>query len=388
VPQILPFSAIRYSHAGDLAAVTAPPYDVISPHERDHLQSLDPKNFIHITLGGDYREDTTGGEKYQAAARTFRDWLDHNVLAKDEQDAFWIYSTEYTIDGEARTTSGLVAALELEDWDEGEVLPHERTIKGPIVDRLNLTRAVQANLEPLWFFASKPLPGFKDFIAESTAEPPTAWAVDPDGVRHSIWRAVAEAVKPVQDLLSATPLIVADGHHRYETAIAYRDEMRERSGPGPWDQTLAFIVDPVEYPPALLPIHRLTTGVTLGAEHGITEFEGSVESLYRTVQAAGPGTIGAASQQGLYLLPTTGPLDTRFLAESLLEPSGAEVIYEHDLLEIERAVEAGQTAFLMAAVPIGVVAAMALEGERMPPKTTLFWPKPRSGFVMRDLLTP
>lgn len=395
MPDILPFRAIHYPWNSDFSRLTAPPYDVISPGERDSLIAAHDNNVIRVTLGGDHSGEDE--KKYQKAGSRLRDWLASGILIQDPEPLFFLYGMTYSEDGERKTTLGLLASLGLEEFGAGQIFPHERTIPGPIQDRLHLLRSTEANLEPLWFFASSRVAGFRQIMERTKSEPPLAQVTDSADVAHELWPVDPTAALQLRQSIAATPLVIADGHHRYETALAFREERRSADGPGPWDETLALIVDPVDYPPLLKPIHRLTQGLSVGQ---ITELayeasgNGSVplermdndlNKVVRRVEEEGPGTIGIVTVRGAWIITTNAELDTSYLNDNILEPTGASVRYEHDPKEVEAMLADGVVAFILAPAPIDLVASKALAGERMPPKTTLFWPKPRSGFVMRDL---
>ena len=385
VALIRPFRGIRYRPGTDLAAVSAPPYDVISPEERNRLEESDRHNVIQVTLAAERPGDDDTTNRYSRAAATFREWLESGLLVADAEPHLYLYRSDFTIEGRERSTAGIVGALELEELGAGAVFGHEKTRPGPKADRLSLMRTTRANLEALWFFASRPMDGFRELVDEMAETDPEADVLDPHDVRHRLWTLPAEAAEAMGKLLVDIPLVVADGHHRYETAVTYRDERRAADGPGPWDYTLALVADPLQFAPELLPIHRLVPGLPVEKLPAVEPFDGSFRELLEAVEQAGPGMIGVASAQGNWTLRTTGDVDTVWLAEHVLEPNGAEVTYEHDVDIVEREVRGGAPAFLMAAVPVPLVAEKALAGVRLPPKTTLFWPKPRTGLVMRDL---
>lgn len=388
MPEIFPFRAVKYQDGTDLALVTAPPYDVITPQEAAALRLLHPENVINLSLGGDHaltEISPDADDKYSVAGGLFRNWLGTGVLVKDPQESFFIYSISYSHDGRRHQTAGLVAALHLEPFGTGGILPHEQTIAGPKSDRLNLMRTSRANFEPLWFFAAQPLQGWGELTGRTLESRPMSQMTDDGGAVHALWRISPGSASEIVEQIARIPIVMADGHHRYETAISYRDERREKDGPGPWDATLAFISDTAEYRPALLGTHRLVYGIDRAQLPDMQPFEGNLGGLAKVVADSGPGTIGVASAGGLWTVKSLAGLDTLFLAEEIIGPQAAEVRYEHDLARVAGAVEGGATAFLIAPVPLDVVAQEAAAGHRLPPKTTLFWPKPRTGFVMRDL---
>jgi uncharacterized protein (DUF1015 family) len=385
VPEISGFRATRYAPGAELASVTAPPYDVIAPDERDRLAQLHPNNIVQLTLNKELDGDTPENNRYTRAAQTFRDWRSSGVLVTDDSERMFLYRLDFEADGQAQSIAGIVAALILEELGSGGVYGHERTIPGPKADRLSLMRATGANLEPLWFFASKTIPDFRQIVEELSAQEPVADMKDPQGIRHRVWSLSKEREARLSNEVEKIPLVVADGHHRYETSLTYRDERREADGPGPWDATLAMITDPVEYAPTVHPIHRLVKDLPLSEIPNLQPFEGSFEDLCAHVEASGPGTIGVANKNGLGTIRASGDIDTVWLAEKIIEPPNRPVRYEHDMrIVTERLAQKGETVFVMAATPVELVAKKALEGVRLPPKTTLFSPKPRSGLLLRS----
>lgn len=386
MPKITGFRAIHYPSGTDLSLVTAPPYDVISPVERDRLELSHPHNIVKITLGSDRAGDAASSNRYSRAAHLLRKWLASGQLVKDREEHVYLYRSDFSSQDGPGATAGVVAALELDELGDAQVYGHEMTTPGPKADRLALMRASRANLEPLWFFASETIGGFAHLVQKMAGEPAVADLVDTQGTRHRVWVLPDRQAEETMASLLSMPVVVADGHHRYETCLTYRDERREQDGPGPWDYTLALISDPQVFQPECLPIHRLVKDLSLSVVPGARPFKGSLEDLHRHVRKAGPGTIGMASMRGRWTIASSGEVDTVWLSENVLEPSGQLVTYEHDPDLVARAVaQEGATAFIMPATAVPLVARKALAGVRMPPKTTLFWPKPRSGLLMRDL---
>lgn len=385
VPRISSFRALRYSPGSNLELVSAPPYDVIAPDERDRLDGLDPHNIVKVTLGAEQPGDDESANRYTRAASLLKEWLASGVLVVDGTPHLYLYRSDFTAEGRPRSTAGVVAALELEELGEGGVFGHEKTRPGPKADRLALMRTTAANMEPLWFFASGAMDGFKELVEEREQAAPVAEVTDAEGVRHRAWQLSDRQAAAMAGVVGNTPLVVADGHHRYETSLTYRNERRAADGAGPWDSTLAIISDPVQFAPALSAIHRLVSNLSASQVPGLEPFDGSFGDLKEAVEDAGPGTVGVASSEGRWTVKAAGEVDTVWLAEQILEPNRAEIAYEHDPRIVEEAVAGGQLAFLMAPVPVELVAEKALAGVRLPPKTTLFWPKPRTGLLMRDL---
>ncbi|MBW3588933.1 MAG: DUF1015 domain-containing protein [Actinobacteria bacterium] len=376
------FRAIRYAPGTDFSLVAGPPYDVISTELRAELEGRHPANIIHLTLGPRLPEETD--DRYRDSGERFRSWLAEGVLVREDQPSVFLYRFDPP---DRPPSAAIICALELERLGEGDVLPHERTMPVPKADRLALMRTTQANLEPLWFVASRPLGIVSKAVDAVAGIQPEADVTGMENVRHRLWRLPKELMHITEDAIGDAKLVIADGHHRYETAIAYRDERTAAEGPGPWDFTLAMIQDPIDFGPILRPIHRVVSGYPVERvieKSRASRFSGTLQDLPTRVASVGSGTIGVASGNGLWTIATDADLDTLWLAE-MLEGSDAKVSYEHDLGQLENAISREEVVFVLAPIAIEKVTEMAISGERMPPKTTLFWPKPLSGLVMRDL---
>jgi uncharacterized protein (DUF1015 family) len=283
----------------------------------------------------------------------------------------------------------VVCTVELEPLGEGSILPHENTMPGPKRDRLEMMRATEANLEPLWFAADRSIGPILDLMTRAENEPPLL-DVTSDEVRHRIWPLEESAEAEFTENLSGGSLVVADGHHRYETAVTYRDEKRLTNGSGPWDSTLALIQDPEVATPDLRAIHRIVEGVSFAEIEKLVKIdnlpENIPESLEGVIEATREGGyIGVIGEEGAGLIASEGDLDTAFLAEAILGPLGAPTTYEHDIGELRTAIFEGSVVFIVAPIDVKRVVELATAGVRTPPKTTLFWPKPLSGLLLRDL---
>ena len=382
VAALEPFRALLYAPSIDPGLVTTPPYDVISPAERQRLERLHPYNIISIILGAELPGDQPGQDRYSRSAAYLRDWIAAGVLVYDDRPRLFAYRMDYEIGGVPGSSGGVIGALELEPLGSGGIHPHERTMPRPRSDRLELMKTTEANLEPIWLVGGPGVVG--PAVTSALQRGALIDFVDPAGVRHRLWRldeAEAAAVSRGMD----SPLVIADGHHRYAAALTYRDQMRAAHGGGPWDRTLALVSDPAEEPPALLAIHRVTDlhRDDLSGGAAPEPYGGDLASLANHLATVGPGTVGLADSSGRWTMPSRGTPDTAWLA-GVLDTAGATVAYEHDLDEVAAAVAAGSLAFLLAPIPIEVVITAALAGEVMPPKSTLFWPKPRTGLLLRD----
>jgi uncharacterized protein (DUF1015 family) len=347
---VKPFRALRYdeAQAGPLESLVAPPYDVISDDERAEYLARSPYNVVHLTLPDN--EDDAG--------RAFEDWQRDGVLVRDEAPAYWLLSQDYVgPDGVPRTRNGIVASLEAEPYDRGVVLPHERTHRGPKEGRLRLLRAVRAQLEPIFLLYDGP-----------AVEPP---AREPDleveGAR--LWR-VDEAPD-----LSSKQLLIADGHHRYETALAYAEE-----GGSPY--LMVVLVPTRQEGLTIFPTHRLAEELNGIPETNDFELHDALRRIEKASRDYPEVVLYRRSGTGIFV-GNRGQLDAE-LVESY-QPRG--VTYTPSVDEAIEAVDSGRAegAFLLRAPTIDQVRAVAERGETMPQKSTYFFPKLTSGLLFHPL---
>jgi uncharacterized protein (DUF1015 family) len=395
VPRFEPFRGLRYDrHRVSLADVTAPPYDVIDDRQRAELAGND-RNAVRIDLPID--ED--GEDRYDVAKRLLREWQDEQTLLTDEDPTFTIYRMTFTDEaGVVRKTTGVIGALELWPPGAGEILPHEHTTKKAKSDRLDMLRSTRYNLSAIWGLSLAA--GLTDLLP-TDAEPDAEWT-DPDGVTHTVWTSRdRERNGHIAALVLDKPIVVADGHHRYETSLQYRDERRVVDGPGTAaDLTMCFVVELVEDELTVQPIHRLVTGLPEGsALHILLSEHFDVEptdpfgpdAVARLVELGG---LGLVDDTGTFVLrPKEGAfdesveLDTVRLEQARDALPAHELSYQHGVANVVDAVAEGraQAAFLMRPATVAQIQAIAHGGERMPPKTTFFAPKPATGIVFRSL---
>ena len=393
MPRFVPFAGLRYDpDRVDLGDVVAPPYDVIDPQERATLEARSPYNAVHVELG---RADA-GRDVYASARHRFEEWLTDRVLVADPEPGFYVYRMGYHDEhGVARQTSGIIGALELSVPGQGDVFPHERTMGKPKDDRLNLMRACRANLSPVWCLS---LAAGLSALCQPT-EPPVARCTD-DGVHHRLWRVTQRGVvAAIEDVVASAPVVIADGHHRYETALAYRDERRAATGdaPGDADLLMTLVVELSDEQLHVRPIHRLLSGLPDGfdvARALAEEFE---------AEAAGPdaedlpdrmvaeGALGLVVPEGAWLLrprrPDADRADSELLERALAVLPPHSLDFHHSPEAVAKAVTAGEAGagVLLRPVAMGHIAAAAAAGRRLPEKTTFFSPKPRTGMVFRRL---
>jgi len=263
--EIIPFAGIRYSAGklADFSAVMAPPYDVISPELQDELYRRSPYNVVRLDYGKEEPGDAEGHDKYSRARTELDGWLGEGVLVTEPRPCLYLYRMEYrTPAGDPKLLSGIICMLRLEEWDKGVVLPHERTLKGPKADRMALVKATGVSASQIFSLYSDPDKTITKAMDRAVGtRPPDIRAVDDDGALHRVWAVDDEAaVEAAKRTLAARPVFIADGHHRYETAIAYRDICRSR-GPYTGDELFNFVpmylANMDEDGLTVLPTHRL-----------------------------------------------------------------------------------------------------------------------------------
>lgn len=401
MPRFEPFPGIRYDASRcDPATVTAPPYDVISPRDREVLVAADPHNVVRIDLPV---PDGSGTDPYEQAAALWTRWQTEGVLVTDPSPSFTVYRMELVDDdGTARHTTGVVGALTLSPPGEDGILPHEFTTPKAKTDRLDLLRATTANLSAVWGLS--PAPGLTELL--HCEEAPSIRFTDDAGVTHSVWTITEPTrVAAIGEAVTAHPVVIADGHHRYETSLAYLGERRDTAaagGPavGGADAVMCFMVELVDDELAVGPIHRLLSGLPDGFD-----LLGALAPYFELspIDLTGPGTVARLQAEGgLAVVTPEGDwlarprpeamsgardLDSSRLDVALAALPDPTVVYQHGVDNIRTCVARGeaQAGVLLRPATVAQIVDIAHGGERMPPKTTFFYPKPRTGIVFRDL---
>jgi len=389
VPTFEPFHAVRYSEtAGEDSDLVAPPYDVIGPDERAALGARSERNAVRLELPSD---------GHAGAAARFQAWLADGGLVRDPEPAFYLYR----MTAAGVSTTGVLGALELEAPGQG-ILPHERTTAKDKADRLGILRTTRVNLSPIWGLSAAG--GRLAAAASPEGCEALARAVDDEGIVHELWRLTdLERVAEVKAAVAAQPVLIADGHHRFEVANAYRGE--EGAAPGA-TAILAYLVELAEEELAVHPIHRLLSDKppNLALPADLTPWfqvtPAAVDDPEQLPSAmAEEGALGLVLPDGLWLArprATTAEaaeadLDSSRLDVALTALGGLgkapTVRFQHGAGIVAAAVRKGEAdaAVLLRPATISQIAATGAGGERMPPKTTFFWPKPRTGLVFRDL---
>jgi uncharacterized protein (DUF1015 family) len=384
---VSPFVGLLFDSAivGSHDLVTTPPYDVISDEERRHYLDASPYNVIRLVLGPDDTGDGGAGDKYRQAASELETWRSNGVLVPTERPSFYPYEMRFSLHGRRRAIRGLVCAVELEDWG-GSIVPHERTMPGPIEDRLRLMRAVRTNLSSIHAVFRGPSEPFAAFLDDAMTHGPATTTSDEAGVEHALW--VTEPNPEVATWLAPESLMIADGHHRYSMALRYRDEMRAQRGPGPWDRVMMFIADAAVQEPPVLPFHRIQT-------EGPHQPSGTrVRDLAEVLETVSDEKLvygSAALEDGLLVhriaeVPGTPPTVCA-LHERVLGDVDEQLRFTPDAVEAEDAVRnlEAVAAFFLPPTDAARIRDVIDRGERLPRKSTFFWPKPRTGLVIRPL---
>jgi uncharacterized protein (DUF1015 family) len=418
VADVEPLRALHYdsARAGDLAALVAPPYDVIDPPERAALAAQSPHNVVALDLP----QAADGGDPYEHAARTLADWQAEGVIVRDPEPALWAHSQDYTgPDGRRRTRHGFFARVRVEEYGAGRIRPHERTHPGPKEDRLRLTRATRANLSPIFSLYDDPQNAAWNALAPHTDGEPTGDVTDPDGTRHRLWRVGdPTAIQAATSALADTELLIADGHHRYETARVYAEEI---GGEGGHRYVLMYLVALQDPGLEIFPTHRLLVGLDDNRRAALrTELDRDWEIADvapEELEPTGDGPVRAGyleHDRAVMLslrdqaiadeaLPDHAEpyrrLDTAVL-EALVLKSALNMTeddishlngldYARSAAEARQRVESGDAdaAFFMRSTPVEQVRAVAAAGETMPPKSTYFFPKVLTGLLFNPLRT-
>jgi uncharacterized protein (DUF1015 family) len=416
---VQPLKTLRYDlgTVGALEDVIAPPYDVIDDELRAQLAARSPFNVVEIDLP----RAAEGRDPYLHAADTFQAWRQEGVLAHEREPALWLLRQEYTApDGSQRTRQGFFARVRVEDYGPGRIRPHERTHPGPKEDRLRLTRATRANLSPIFSLFPDPEGAAAELLGRAAEREEFAAASDLDGTKNTLWRlGDPETIAALQSALADAELLIADGHHRYETARVYADEV---GGEGAHRNVLMFLCSLADKGLTVFPTHRLLTGLkddsekqiairdVLNANFEIEEISaeelepngdgiafGYMDSFFRKpfrVTLKDPSIADAALEDrpDPYRRLDTAVLEALVL-RGALEMSEDDIAhlrglnYSKDLEDARQAVESGRAdaGFFMRATPVEQVQAVAEAGESMPPKSTYFFPKVPTGLVFNLL---
>ncbi|MGQ9454847.1 MAG: DUF1015 domain-containing protein [Armatimonadota bacterium] len=420
--EIKPFKGVRYNRQiiDDLSKVVCPPYDVISPEDQIYYHALHPYNYIRLVLGEDFETDTEHENRFTRAARHLNEWLSKGILIQDSEPAIYVYAQEFSLESKKRTVRGFTCAVRLHEYSEGIILPHENTLAKPKTQLIQLMRATRANLDSVYGLYDDEDGTVESILQELTACEPAAEAIDKDGVKHTLWLLTDQSrISTIGASLRDRPIAIADGHHRYETSLAYRKECRSREPVTkelPCDYTLMTLVNVRQDDLTVFPTHRVVKGL---APDILSNFEKELSSLF-VIEPSSVHTLlnDMRSRQalGMYVADRAVTLKAKPDSYDLITGSNASrrlelnvlhklildrilgideeklrnqthIYYTRDLDEAIRLVQSGaaQIAFLLNNIDVKSVLDIATAGERMPQKATYFYPKLISGLVARIL---
>ena len=397
MPRFEPFHALRFADNGNLGVYCAPPYDVLSDYDRQQLAAQSAHNIVHIDLPiADPPSDA-----YANASHLLQSWIKDGVLQRDDEPSLTLYRTSFTDEtGKSRNIVGVIGSLEVVDENAGGVLPHEQTTPKAKTDRLDLTRATDANLSPVWGLSTKI--GLSALLSEPGE--PVGSVVDAEGVIHSVERVVDKSrIESICAAVSSSPVVIADGHHRYAISRTFRDEVRARtqSKDTGAELTLTYINELVEEQLSVAAIHRFYNGASADdLRRALTQFY-----TFEAATSVDDKTLQEMNKRGSlvfiddrmsvsWMTPKVGVFDSiRELDSARLEYALAGVDhtvgYQHGATEVHELVASGRAtaAILIRPVSVAEIRRTADEGLLMPPKSTFFTPKLRTGLVMRELKT-
>ena len=421
--EVSPFLGVRYNQEiiKDMAAVICPPYDVISPEEQKAYYDKSGYNLIRLEHGMVLPNDTKTNNKHTRACSTFNQWLKERVLLIDHVPSFYIHEHCFTYQNIRKRRLGLTACIRLEPWEKKTILPHENTVPGIKSDRLELMRACAVNFSPLLgLYEDLGQKVTKLLTIQASRKPAIDFAEA--GETHKLWVAnEPEFVQRVSHFLASKPIYIADGHHRYETALAYRDERRQETRPTRGNETFNFVmITLVSFSdPGLvvLPVHRLIRNLSANA---LTEFRSILETYFELVsvplgegnlpEVAGattrvlglePGNIVALKLRQPLSLKEIMPdnhseaykrLDISIVQHLVIDrltalDKSSSIAYTANAVEARRFIESGeyQLAFLLNPIPVATIKTIANSNDRMPGKSTYFYPKLPTGLVINRL---
>jgi uncharacterized protein (DUF1015 family) len=412
MPELRPFRGIRYARAVELEALVCPPYDVISPEEQTRLYERHPNNAVRVELPFSEQPNEAEEERYRRAAHHFRAWLAEGILEEDRAPSLYVYRQDFVASsGARRRLAGVVGALRLEPLGAGDVLPHEKTMPGPVEDRLRLLRACPVNISPIYgIYAGGG--GLAPYLDSLAARPPAARFTDDNGTLHRLWVVQARAeVEMLAGALEGGPLVVADGHHRYETALAYHRE--QGGGPEAHAAVMCYCVDADAEDLEVHPYHR-----AFDVETPAEAIERRLLEAFRAKSLTSGEGLSALERSSadhplLFVLPhrdvlvevgaeevdrrvgdrppALRRLDVVALHEVVIPevfPEGLrQLVFSSDaglVLSLVRARGRSGGVILRGLNPAQVMK-VALSGARMPQKASYFWPKALTGLVFRAL---
>ena len=424
--EVVPFKGLLYNQeiTGPLDQVTAPPYDVISPEAQDALYEKSPHNVVRLILGKQFPEDTDGDNRYTRSANVFGEWIENNVLVQDAAPGFYVYSQDYSFDGVQRSRIGFFARVRVEDFSSGNICPHEFTLAKAKKDRAHLIKACRANFSPIFGLFSDPEGEIDRMLKKVTDTPPLGTIEDP-AVTHRLWRLQdTETLAAISQAFRGKRIYIADGHHRYETALAYFKNHGDTVPDSA--HVMMFLTNLDSEAMSIFPIHRLVRSPQpfdaedflskVGAYFNIEPLpeDSDAVKLKSVLAAAAEDSVTFCAYLGnkhfyrmeltdknhvLPYLKPDEPEDLKILGVAQLhflvlrsilgidtkDPANQQYVsYKVDVDEAISRVDAKEfdLAFFMNPTLIGQVRKLAENGVRLPQKATFFYPKLLSGLVI------
>lgn len=431
---IRPFRAVRFNPAkiDDLCDVATPPYDVIDEEMQEKLYERSPHNFVRLDLGKEFESDSDEDNRYVRAAKTYADWRESGVLIREERPSFYVYKQSFESDGKTIERSGFMGVARVHDYKDRVILPHERTLKGPKIDRLNLMKATNTQLSQLFLLYNDETQSVDEVLTAQCNRAPDMDVTCDSDVHHQVWVVDdSETVSKVILALENEQLLIADGHHRYETAVAFRDLDPSDGDDRPRDFAMVYLANAADPDLQVWPTHRAIHSLNdfdfdvwlkkVGQYFTIEELHtNDLEEMSKRLAESGEslpsfvvirddnGTIkgrlirlnreaAAAKLDALDVVDEAKSLDVTILHDfALAELTGVSldaqaaktnIRYPRSLPDAARAAKRDGTemVFLMNATPIQQIRDVCVAGGFMPQKSTYFYPKVLSGLVINDL---
>lgn len=424
--EIRPFAALHYNldrFGRDVSSLVAPPYDVLSQQQLARFAAASQNNIVHVDLPH-FPPGSAGPDAVYAAANDkLRGWVRSQVLVQDESKRFYAYRQEFTHAGERLSRLCMFAVLRLEPFGTGQVFPHEQTFGGPIADRLKLMQATSCQLSPIFGLVQLPL---HEMVSKALEDPEIGWQADFDGVHHEVTPiSDSNAIANLSTALAAVPVYIADGHHRYKTALAYRDWLAGEKGSLSTDHPANFVMlglMAMEDPGNLvLPTHRIVEGLSAARLAKVREASKAMlewRNLGKVSSRQAAGQLNSHKRKA-FVFVTARPVEAwlavltrdelpaeyapdrtpafrklalsflhKWLIETLIEKDGGGAVkirYTHDMAEACEAVAADTSAILVQACTMAELMAVCEAADTMPHKSTYFYPKLATGLVLHSL---
>jgi uncharacterized protein (DUF1015 family) len=407
---ILPFKGVRYGKDIDIEKVITPPYDIIDDEEVEEYHARHENNIIRLILGKKYHDDSPENNFYTRARDSFNRWLEEGVLKKDERPCIYLLEQEYNANGEMKKMLGIISLVKLEEFEKGVILPHEETLPRHVDDRFHLMSICGANFSQIFTMYSDPEMVIEKALADEIKRPPI-YEVNSDGILNRLWKIddlgiIGKVTAEMKD----KKLFIADGHHRYTTALMVRDKMRKERGPGAYDYTMMYYTNMDSGGITILPAHRLLSNMDFDESkmRKIEEYfeieNVEPESMLKKLKEVSNThhVFGLCFEGKCYLLKLKDEdvMDSVIDSGKSREWKRLDVTIIHSLLidlivdndglsyiidekeALEKANEKGNLVIFVNPTKVGEVKRIALNGEKMPGKATYFYPKLLTGLVM------